>query len=336
MRSVGDGSDHIYLSELGPSGHRVPDAPQCTAKNGLSRCTLPDGHEGPEHLTCYKTRYVSGPVVARWDVGPVVLAGPDPARDARRRVYAERIQRTAARALDKYIEIMFEPEASSIAVLDAGEAFVEAVGDYVEQRLHHNRHYGATPDDWCECDWLGAGTPRHRPSPMCIALRPAAPRSGPAPVVCSELPACHDGEHSASCEVSLHVPRVEGPSSARDVVDALPKVCLCKFDPDACRVHPLPQRSGPAPVKRCPTGRHCDGCARCALVHQQPPADVCNLPEVLHTTIAGVRTHLESGAPCDDARPGLGGQGPCPLKEHCVPGACAITGRRNPPRVEGP
>lgn len=30
---------------------------------------------------------------------------------------------------------------------------------------------------WCECDWLGVGTPRHLPSPMCIALRPDGPRS---------------------------------------------------------------------------------------------------------------------------------------------------------------
>lgn len=37
--------------------------------------------------------------------------------------------------------------------------------------------YGATPDSWCDCDWLGEGTPRHAPSAMCRDLRPEGPRS---------------------------------------------------------------------------------------------------------------------------------------------------------------
>lgn len=39
--------------------------------------------------------------------------------------------------------------------------------------LHH--HPDSEP--WCECDWLGVGTPRHEPSSMCRALRPDGPRS---------------------------------------------------------------------------------------------------------------------------------------------------------------
>ncbi len=50
----------------------------------------------------------------------------------------------------------------------------ECAGDPAQRNVHD---YGATADAWCECDWLGEGTPRHAPSPTCIALRPDGPRS---------------------------------------------------------------------------------------------------------------------------------------------------------------
>jgi hypothetical protein len=171
-------------------------------------------------------------------------AGPDSERDARIDVYRDRERRRAARALDRYIDLMWVPDAAAgdpvaeeAAMRVAGERFVESVGDYVLSRLQQKSHYGASPienaealsewhaanpgvagmargygapgcdcvystpgkllvncgrhhdvprmamdygataDAWCECDWLGEGTPRHAPSPSCIALRPDGPRS---------------------------------------------------------------------------------------------------------------------------------------------------------------
>jgi hypothetical protein len=62
-------------------------------------------------------------------------AGPDPARDARINVYRDRERRRAARALDRYIEIMFSPPLDEVARRVAGERFVEEIGDYVLARL---------------------------------------------------------------------------------------------------------------------------------------------------------------------------------------------------------
>lgn len=70
-------------------------------------------------------------------------AAPDPERDRRRELRARVERRRAARALDRYVEVMFGSEGRA-----AGERFVEAVGDYVESRLHHKGHYGATAN--CE------------------------------------------------------------------------------------------------------------------------------------------------------------------------------------------
>jgi hypothetical protein len=139
---MGDGSDHIYLSQV--SGHAVPVA-------------------GPPHSTCLdvstvtRTAYVCGP-----DCPTPEQEALNRARDARRRVYAEDTRRAAARALDRYLQVAM-CEAGAMAPAPANE-FVELVGDYVLSRLQHNRHYG---------------------------------------VVCSELPACRDGGHSASCEVAI-------------------------------------------------------------------------------------------------------------------------------------
>jgi hypothetical protein len=66
-------------------------------------------------------------------------AGPDPERDARRAAYREKERRRAARALDRYIEIIY-PHAAGLASattdrMVASERFVEQVGDYVLSRL---------------------------------------------------------------------------------------------------------------------------------------------------------------------------------------------------------
>lgn len=71
-------------------------------------------------------------------------AGPDPARDARVDAYRDRERRRAARALDRYMEVIFEATEPSreskstvdaLTVMTASERFVEQVGDYVLARL---------------------------------------------------------------------------------------------------------------------------------------------------------------------------------------------------------
>lgn len=70
------------------------------------------------------------------DRGPVVPIAADPERDARREIYRDRERRRAARALDRYIEVMNGPNPDAGATRAvAGERFVEAVGDYVLARL---------------------------------------------------------------------------------------------------------------------------------------------------------------------------------------------------------
>jgi hypothetical protein len=81
-------------------------------------------------------------VDAETDRGPVVPIAPDPERDARVDAYRDRERRRAARALDRYIDLMWVPEraagdpaAEEAAMRVAGERFVEQVGDYVLARL---------------------------------------------------------------------------------------------------------------------------------------------------------------------------------------------------------
>lgn len=108
-------------------------------------------------------------------------------RDARRRVRADTERRRAARALDRYIELVYAGGSDRKITDVAGERLVEAVGDYVLARLgnevivqsHHNGDYGVVDPD----------------------------PTGALADMCSQLPGCRpgtDGEHSASCEVSIY------------------------------------------------------------------------------------------------------------------------------------
>jgi hypothetical protein len=84
---------------------------------------------------------------------PTLTPMTNPARDARRRVRAERERRRAARALDRYMEIYEQAVAGAggtLPILTAGERFVEAVGDYVLSELHHNGDYGVPAADACD------------------------------------------------------------------------------------------------------------------------------------------------------------------------------------------
>lgn len=78
-------------------------------------------------------------------------AGPDPERDRRRDLYADRERRRAARALDRFLEAAneFDTVASTGARV-AGERFVEQVGDYVLARLQR----GADEPPWGESSHL--------------------------------------------------------------------------------------------------------------------------------------------------------------------------------------
>lgn len=111
------------------------------------------------HPTCLDTTtygdlpnrtYVCGPDCPR-------PAGPDPARDARIDVYRDRERRRAARALDRYFEVIIGDKVGGCGDASvAGERFVEEVGDYVLARLaqssdrdvafnvQQNSHYDAT------------------------------------------------------------------------------------------------------------------------------------------------------------------------------------------------
>jgi hypothetical protein len=81
----------------------------------------------------------------------------DPERDARREAYQEQERRRAARALDRYVDLV-EGDRYGPRVV-AGERFVEAVGDYVLSRLHHKGHYGVSDeqvvvDRYLACDGM--------------------------------------------------------------------------------------------------------------------------------------------------------------------------------------
>lgn len=110
------------------------------------RSVEPDGTPGPWEWLCAAT------------MGDVASIASDPARDGRRRAYADRERRRAARALDRYLDAATEPASRlpRVSLVDAaGESFIEAVGDYVLSRLHHNSDYGvadpALVED--EYDW---------------------------------------------------------------------------------------------------------------------------------------------------------------------------------------
>lgn len=92
-------------------------------------------------------------------------AGPDPARDARVDAYRDRERRRAARALDRYMEVIFEATEPSrvskstvdaLTVMTASERFVEQVGDYVLARLGE----------------LGGGRCLNSPEHPCPEVRP--------------------------------------------------------------------------------------------------------------------------------------------------------------------
>lgn len=61
-------------------------------------------------------------------------AGPDAARDARRRVYTEGMRRAASRALDRYLTRWLDEDPEEEPVTSLSEQFVESMGDYVEAR----------------------------------------------------------------------------------------------------------------------------------------------------------------------------------------------------------
>lgn len=110
--------------------------------------TLPDGCEA------------HGIPAYRDEAGTVHIAtgarciGPDPERDVRIDTYRDRERRRAARALDRYFDVMHNGVEGDPAA--AGERFVEQVGDYVLARLGHNpsvvqhkSHYDVPPRDQC-------------------------------------------------------------------------------------------------------------------------------------------------------------------------------------------
>lgn len=106
----------------------------------MDKQTLSRGPAG-QHPTCTE---VTGPGdIARgertWICGQDCPrpAGPNPARDRRRDLYADRERRRAARALDRYLDAFNEfGTAGSTGARVAGERFVEQVGDYVLARLN--------------------------------------------------------------------------------------------------------------------------------------------------------------------------------------------------------
>lgn len=79
---------------------------------------------------------------------PVVRPAPDPERDARIEAYRDRERRRAARALDRYLELIapVPPVGAAEPISVAGERFVEAVGDYVLARLHDETYRAAASD----------------------------------------------------------------------------------------------------------------------------------------------------------------------------------------------
>lgn len=105
--------------------------------------------------------------------GVYTQIAPDPDRDARRAAYADRERRRAARALDRYMEIIYGEDIASkrgAEIRAAGERFIEAVGDYVLSQLHHKSHYGVS--DLCvhgfiadgqACGEFGCAEPAHSP-----------------------------------------------------------------------------------------------------------------------------------------------------------------------------
>lgn len=112
-----------------------------------------------QHATCIETTTTSDLPNRTYVCGPDCPkpAGPDPDRDKRIDLYRDRERRRAARALDRYIEIIF-PHAADLASattdrMVASERFVEQVGDYVLARLghdpsvtQHKSHYGIPPE----------------------------------------------------------------------------------------------------------------------------------------------------------------------------------------------
>jgi hypothetical protein len=101
-------------------------------------------------------------------------AGPDPERDKRIDVYRDRERRRAARALDRYIEIIIgdagRPSAltNHLAVSAAGDRFVEQVGDYVLARVEEgmsaqvDRIMAARDLATGDVTAYGASTPHHK------------------------------------------------------------------------------------------------------------------------------------------------------------------------------
>lgn len=115
------------------------------------RCVREAGHEG-SHTIGDLGHEVPVPRsdVLRERAREVPLAAA-----ARRRVAAEDQRRAAAKALDRYISIVFEPGSArelEPAFTAAGNEFVERVGDYVLSRLQQKSHYDALADEQaCMC-----------------------------------------------------------------------------------------------------------------------------------------------------------------------------------------
>lgn len=94
----------------------------------------------PPHPTCLETTALAG--VTSYVCGPDCPkpAGPDPERDRRIDAYRDRERRRAARALDRYFEVIIGDKVGGCGdAAVAGERFVEQVGDYVLSRMLDDR-----------------------------------------------------------------------------------------------------------------------------------------------------------------------------------------------------
>lgn len=142
------------------------------------------------------------------DRGPVVPIAADPERDARREIYRDRERRRAARALDRYVQSLDygeegQPQFGARSIDVAGERFVEAVGDYVLARIAG------------DADALEGAARALRARDLHQKADYGVPNPDPTGALadmCSQLPGCRpgtDGEHSASCEVSIY--RLDSP-----------------------------------------------------------------------------------------------------------------------------
>ena len=146
---------HSYVQPHLPGVHTQPVvAPQLVGLvhvhqfNAAGTCVEPIMHEGRAYPcdTATEPRPVTfGSGAETYSTLAELRAAPaDPDRDARREAYRADQRRKAARALDRLFDLTLPPDAAPRYSTAASERFVEAVGDYVLSRLHHNSHYGVT------------------------------------------------------------------------------------------------------------------------------------------------------------------------------------------------